>query len=229
MYNIGIDFKLKKEFASYINVLESTDYSIIDLANKQLVQDLDIILIQENTSKELKDICEQILILKAETNALIWVLSTNFNQINRVIYLQLGADLVIDLEQEKTECFILQLKNTLNRLQKNEPLIDAAECTEQKSNSKLELYPDCLRVSIGDQKNIQLTPLEFSTLAILKKHEGELLTYETLFHAIWGDLNEDKQYRVNNLVFHLRKKIEKNTKNPVFIKTIRSRGYMLVL
>lgn len=55
------------------------------------------------------------------------------------------------------------------------------------------------------------------------------MTYEQLFQEIWCDVDESKQYRLNNLIFHLRKKIEKNTKNPVFIKTIRSRGYMLTI
>ncbi|ALS36940.1 hypothetical protein ATZ35_07135 [Enterococcus rotai] len=72
-------------------------------------------------------------------------------------------------------------------------------------NSRLQLFPESLSVCLDNQQNIQLMPLEFATLAILKKNADTVLTYDELFQAIWTDGEKNKQYRLNNLIFHLRK------------------------
>ncbi|WP_430606721.1 two-component system, OmpR family, alkaline phosphatase synthesis response regulator PhoP [Enterococcus sp. AZ170] len=229
MYKIGEIVTSKEELASYISSLENAGHTIIDCKNKKILSELDIILIQENTPNDLKVICEQIWEVKSQTNAPLWILSTHFIQINRLIYLQLGADLIIDLNQEQPDSFILQMENTIKRLKKSNGSASSTDDASEssKSNSRIELFPDSLRVTIGDQKEIQLTPLEFLALSVLVENTGKLVTYEDLFQAIWKNNDKEKAYRLNNLIFHLRKKIEVDTKNPIFIKTIRSRGYMV--
>lgn len=154
MATIGINTTSNKEVTSYIKVLENAGHTIVDLKNKPLVQELDTILIPESATGDLKNICEQILTLKTQTNALIWILSTNFVQINRIIYLQLVTDLVIDLKQEETDSFLLQLDNTLKRIKKTIHPIDADSTggTEEKSDTLIQLFPESLRVSLDNQK-----------------------------------------------------------------------------
>lgn len=229
MYKIGEIVTSKEELASYMTSLENAGHTIIDCKNKKILSEIDIVLIHESATDDLKDICERILEVRSQTNALLWILSTHFMQINRFIYLQLGADLIIDLSQEQPDTFILQMENTIKRLKKNNGSAPSTDATSESSkrNSKIDLFPESHRVTIGDQKEIQLTPLEFLALSILVKNNGKLVTYDDLFQAIWKNKDKKKVYRLNNLIFHLRKKIEVDTKHPVCIKTIRSRGYIM--
>lgn len=231
MYTIGVNYRASKELASYISRLEAAGHTVIDVKTKIPEQELEMVLIQENRDSDLKDTCQQILTIKNQTDALIWIVSTNFTQINRVIYLQLGADLIINIEQEDTDCFLLQLENTIKKVKKNNKTTNliVADSKGQKQNRCLQLFSERLSICLDNQQEIQLTPLEFSILFILKENANTVMTYDELFQAIWTDEDKNKQYRINNLIFHLRKKIEKDSKNPFFIKTIRSRGYMLTI
>lgn len=231
MYKIGINFTPSDETSLYLNALTNAGHTVVNLDNKANPQSVDMVLLQENATDDFKDICEQILLTTRQTDSLIWILSTSFVQVNRVIYLQLGADQIINLKQEETVSFLLQLKNSVNKMKKNTSSAEFIHdpSTVTKNADALQLLPESLSVILDNQRGIQLTPLEFSTLSILKENAGELMTYKKLFQAIWKDTNADKQYRLNNLIFHLRKKIEKDTKKPELIKTIRSRGYMLVI
>lgn len=231
MYKIGINFIPTDETSMYLNALTNAGHTVVNLDNKANPQSVDMVLLQENAMDDFKDICEQILLTTRQTDSLIWILSTSFVQVNRVIYLQLGADQIVNLQQEETISFLLQLKNSINKFKKSTPSAEFIHdpFTAKRNDDKLQLFPENLSVIVDNQREIQLTPLEFSTLSILKENAGELITYKKLFQTIWKDISLDKQYRLNNLIFHLRKKIEKDTKKPELIKNIRSRGYMLVV
>ena len=59
--------------------------------------------------------------------------------------------------------------------------------------------------------------------------EEILLTNEELYKNVWKDTANERKYRVANVIFHLRKKIEQDVNKPQYIKTIRSKGYMLTV
>ncbi|MDN3193933.1 winged helix-turn-helix domain-containing protein, partial [Enterococcus faecalis] len=63
----------------------------------------------------------------------------------------------------------------------------------------------------------------------LFKHAGQTITYEELYKNVWKDTANERKYRVANVIFHLRKKIEQDVNKPQYIKTIRSKGYMLTV
>ncbi|EHQ9041231.1 winged helix-turn-helix domain-containing protein, partial [Enterococcus faecalis] len=48
---------------------------------------------------------------------------------------------------------------------------------------------------------------------------------------VWSNESDGtvRNYKIANAIFHIRNKIEKNPKIPRFIKTVRSKGYMLSL
>ena len=55
------------------------------------------------------------------------------------------------------------------------------------------------------------------------------IKYEELYKNVWKDTANERKYRVANVIFHLRKKIEQDVNKPQYIKTIRSKGYMLTV
>jgi DNA-binding response OmpR family regulator len=69
-------------------------------------------------------------------------------------------------------------------------------------------------------------PTEFRLLLYLERNAGKVLTYEQLLANVWGE-----GYRGNIDIVHvyistLRRKIEKNPKNPSYIQSVHGVGYI---
>ncbi len=74
---------------------------------------------------------------------------------------------------------------------------------------------------------LELHPKEYKLLAFLMENPERVFTKKQLYNAVWGD---DYFYDDNTImvhISHLRNKIEGDTQNPEYIKTIRGLGYKL--
>ncbi|MGX7243861.1 winged helix-turn-helix domain-containing protein [Enterococcus quebecensis] len=196
---------------------------------------MDALIIEETSALNLKNTCELILEIRRNFKALIWVVSQNLSKTSKMVYLQLGADGVADKEIEQEES-ILQLSNLLKRV-KEKTIGDESERDRfdiKPSEGALDLVPENLSVIVEGNTEVCLTKLEFQIISYLINHNGKAVTYEEIYQHVWKDdynncQEGNKQYRVSNLIFHLRKKLEKDSTKPEYIKTIRSKGYMLDL
>ena len=74
-------------------------------------------------------------------------------------------------------------------------------------------------------EEINLTRLEYSTLILLASNPGIVLTQEHIFEAVWNMDSDSCHSSVVNVIYNLRKKIEPDSKNPTYIKTILGIGY----
>lgn len=79
-----------------------------------------------------------------------------------------------------------------------------------------------------NEKELNLTPTEFSILCILCRRRGQVVSAEELFHLIW----EEEYYTKNNNTItvhirHLREKMGDSFENPKYIKTIWGCGYKI--
>ena len=75
----------------------------------------------------------------------------------------------------------------------------------------------------GEEKN--LTRLEYSTLVFLASNPGIVLTRSQIFEAVWNMDSDSCHSSVVNVIYNLRKKIEPDSKNPIYIKTVLGVGY----
>jgi DNA-binding response OmpR family regulator len=104
---------------------------------------------------------------------------------------------------------------------------------DQRGNSFVFGYHDgYLRIDrerhqiLINGKQIRCDPTEFRLLVYLEKNAGKVLTYEQLLTSVWG-----QGYRGNIDIVHvyistLRRKIEKNPRNPSYIQSIHGVGYV---
>jgi DNA-binding response OmpR family regulator len=74
-------------------------------------------------------------------------------------------------------------------------------------------------------EEINLTRLEYSTLILLASNPGIVLTQEHIFEAVWNMDSDSCHSSVVNVIYNLRKKIEPDSKNPTYIKTVLGVGY----
>lgn len=83
----------------------------------------------------------------------------------------------------------------------------------------------CQRRVLQDGKDINLTRLEYSTLVLLASNPGIVLTRTQIFEAVWNMDSNSCQSSISTVICNLRKKIEPDSKNPTYIKTVLGVGY----
>lgn len=90
----------------------------------------------------------------------------------------------------------------------------------------IKVHPDRFEAFFkGDP--LELTRKEFELLVYLIQHKGQILSREQLLSSVWEyDFVGDTRI-VDVQVSHLRDKIETDSKNPTYIKTVRGFGYKL--
>lgn len=76
-----------------------------------------------------------------------------------------------------------------------------------------------------DGEEINLTRLEYNTLVFLASNPGIVLTKTQIFEAVWNMDSNSCHSSVANVIYNLRKKIEPDSKNPAYIKTVLGVGY----
>ena len=77
-----------------------------------------------------------------------------------------------------------------------------------------------------DGRPVELTDTEYALLHLLVKNKGQIFSAERLYESVW---QESYYYGAGNTVMvhirNLRRKIEKDPKNPVLIKNVWGRGH----
>ena len=88
----------------------------------------------------------------------------------------------------------------------------------------LEIRQTQHRVLKGGEE-VSLTRLEYSTLVFLASNPGIVFTRTQIFEAVWNMESDSCHSSVVNVICNLRKKIEPDSKNPTYIKTVLGVGY----
>ncbi len=83
------------------------------------------------------------------------------------------------------------------------------------------------RVTLQD-KEVHLTPTEYSLLHELAVHKNQVMLHEQLLTAVWGSEYRDDIDYLRSYIRYLRQKIELDPANPKIILRSPGVGYMLV-
>lgn len=105
--------------------------------------------------------------------------------------------------------------------------LDQAQKGMQVKETGLCLDPDAMKVYV-DGEEVRLKTKEFRLLYYLYKNKNKVIPKAELFQQVWGD----EFFSDGTLNVHIRKireKIEKDPKQPKYIKTIWGTGYMMEL
>lgn len=88
----------------------------------------------------------------------------------------------------------------------------------------IEINTDHYEVWVEGEK-VDITPKEFDLLVYMALRKGRVLSREQLLSAVWDFDYEGETRIVDVHISHLREKIEKDSKRPEYIKTVRGFGY----
>ncbi len=83
------------------------------------------------------------------------------------------------------------------------------------------------RVTLSDRE-VRLTPTEYSLLHELAIHANQVLLHEQLLSAVWGPEYRDDVDYLRAYIRYLRQKLEADPANPRLIQRCPGVGYMLV-
>lgn len=76
---------------------------------------------------------------------------------------------------------------------------------------------------------VDLTPTEYQLLLILAEHAGSVVEHEKLLRAVWGqEYTRDNDY-LKVYIWHLRRKLEQDPRNPTLLLTEWGVGYRLAM
>lgn len=79
-----------------------------------------------------------------------------------------------------------------------------------------------------DQKELHVTPMEYTLLKLLMSNAGKVLTTSFIIKNIWGVGYGNDTQALRTLMAGLRRKIEKNPAKPEYIMTEMGVGYRLM-
>lgn len=157
--------------------------------------------------------------LRRENDVPVILLTAMGETGDRIAGLETGADDYLPKPFEPKE-LVLRIKNILRRSpqesEKQETRLNLGQCRYDLETRELT----------GKQGEIiHITPVEQAMLSLLGQKTGQIFSRDRLAELLGagqGPRSIDVQ------VTRLRKKIEKDSKNPRYLQTVRGKGYMLL-
>jgi len=154
------------------------------------------------------------------------MLTAKTEDMDKVAGLTIGADDYITKPFNPLE-MTARVKAQLRRYtQYNQTEETVLENTNEYDFAVLVINKDTHKCFLYE-KQILLTPIEFSILWYLCKNKGRVISSEELFEVVWGESFLDNNNTVMAHIGRLREKMNEPRKNPKFIKTVWGVGYQI--
>ena len=175
------------------------------------------------------DICKRLRQEKFDTP--IMILTAKDDELEKIIGLELGADDYMTKPFSPREV-LARMKAILRRTNKAVPAEGAPTVQQEPTEDQTEkievgeitIFPQLYEVHVAGEL-IEITPKEFELLLYMAKRANRILSREQLLNAIWNFDYAGETRIVDVHISHLHEKIEKDTKNPQYIRTVRGFGY----
>lgn len=163
-----------------------------------------------------EEICRE---LRRESDVPIMMLTAKTSEESRINGIEIGADDYIVKPFSPREV-VTRVKGILRRMNKVH-----SGTTISFNNSELKIDEVKQEVIVRGEV-ISLTPIEFKIITTFAKSPGSVFSRLRLLESIQEDnFYEGYESGVNVHIKNLRKKIEKDSKNPKFILTVFGVGY----
>ena len=157
--------------------------------------------------------------LRRESSVPVIMLTAMGETEDRITGLEAGADDYLPKPFEPKE-LVLRIKNILRRA----PQEDGQAV--EKLNLGLCCYDMVKKELLTKQGTvIHITPVEQAMLNVLGQKSGQIFTREKLAEILGAGQSPRS---IDVQITRLRKKIEKDSKNPRYLQTVRGKGYMLL-
>lgn len=162
--------------------------------------------------------------IRAGSETPVLMLTARGDEMDRIVGLEIGADDYLP-KTASTRELLARLRAVTRR---------SARSVEREDGEVADIVVGALRVSPAtrtaaiDERPLVLTPVEFDLLFSLARNRGRVRTRDQLLEEI-----RDREYEVfdRSIDVHIsaiRRKLGDDAKQPRYIRTLRSAGYLLV-
>lgn len=163
------------------------------------------------------DVCKQI---RRDSAVPIIMLTARGDPMDRIVGLELGADDYLPKPFEPRE-LVARIQAVLRRM------TSGAALSSPQTFGRMAIDPLKQTVSL-DGAAVDLTTNEFTALALLARHPGEVLDRDRILQELRGMDSEAFNRTVDITMSRLRQKLGDDPKTPEFIKTVWGAGYMFI-
>ena len=153
----------------------------------------------------------------------IIVISARSEDSDKIEALDAGADDYLT-KPFSVEELLARLRVTFRRL--NDSRGEAIQNSVfQNGYLKIDYAGGC---AFMKEKELHLTPIEYKLLCLLAKNVGKVLTHTYITKEIWGSAWDNDVASLRVFMATLRKKIEPNPSEPMYIQTHIGVGYRML-
>jgi len=161
--------------------------------------------------------------LNHQSNMPIIILSARGEELDRIVGLEMGADDYLVKPFNPRE-LLARIRSVLRRYAQDN------QSTSTATSHSLSFGPFCLDVEkhqlSRNQQDIPLTTGEFTLLRVFLEHANRVLNRDTLLEITKGYDHTPFDRSIDICVGRLRKKIETDPSEPVYLRTIWGAGYL---
>lgn len=151
----------------------------------------------------------------------IMIFSKNCTEASKIAALNAGADDYVTLPCNPLE-LLARIKSQIRRYTQLANLCENINRIYRVDD--LEVDDMRRKVTVGERE-VYLTPIEYKILRLLVKEKGRVLSIDQIYEAIWNmqAIGADNTIAVH--IRHIREKIERNPKEPQYLKVVWGTGY----
>lgn len=223
------DFDLAELTASY---LISNGYQVeivedgISAVDKILQQQPDLVILDLMLpGMDGLEVCQKV---RPQFDKPILMLTARSDNIDEILGLEIGADDYLGKPVEP-RLLLAHIKALLRRTARSDDNTDGPANSDAVINvNGLELDNRSRNVSLNSQ-SITLSDPEYDLLWLLISNAGNILSREYIFENLRGIDYDGSNRAIDINISRIRSKLGDNPSNPSIIKTIRNKGYLLVV
>ncbi len=180
---------------------------------------LDVMLPGMNGIEVLKNI-------RHKSNVPVLMLTGRGEETDRVAGLEIGADDYLPKTFSARE-LLARLRAVIRRSSSTATSTGGEEIDLEIINGQLHISPSSRTAALGDVP-LKLTSLEYDLLLSLARARGRVKSREQILDDIAGRDYDVYDRSIDVHISALRQKLGDNPKDPTYIRTVRSVGYMMV-
>ena len=164
---------------------------------------------------------EMIANLRKKSSIPLIVVSAQSAETAKIMALEAGAD-----DYVTSDCNPLELMARIkSQLRRYTQLVNMCANIDRIYRVDDLVIDDTQRKVTVEGKNVRLTPIEYKILRFLVQQRGKVFSNSQIYENIWHmqAIGADNTIAVH--IRHIREKIEKNPKEPRYLKVVWGNGY----
>jgi two-component system response regulator CpxR len=162
--------------------------------------------------------------VREESDLPVIMLTALGEETDRIVGLEMGADDYLPKTFSSRE-LLARLRAVTRRYEKSKRHTASRNENGRLVFGDLQIDEKARMVRLG-AKPLNLTPIEYDLLTCLARSAGRVLSRDQLLDAVAGRDYEVFDRSVDVHISSLRRKLGEDPRNPKYIQTVRSAGYM---